>query len=97
MFASLAARIGYHQGSTPRTKEDAVSDHTPGVPEHPASPEQPDDGFAEGEASPEVFPEDEEVRRFSEGQEELPEEDPEKHEERRFSEGQDHQPPGATP
>ena len=69
---------------------------TPGVPEHPAAPEQPADGFAEGEASPEVFPEDEAVRRFSEGQEELPEEDPEKHEERRFSEGQDDQPPGLT-
>ena len=55
------------------------------------------DGFAEGEASPEVFPEDEKVGRFSEGQEELPEEDPQKHEERRFSEGQDHQPPGVTP
>jgi len=49
-----------------------VSDHTPGVPEHPASPEQPDDGFAEGEASPEVFPEDEEVGRFSEGQDHEP-------------------------
>ena len=70
---------------------------TPGVPEHPAGPEQPADGFAEGEASPEVFPDDEAVRRFSEGQEELPEADPEKHEERRFSEGQDHQPPGVTP
>ena len=74
-----------------------MSEHPHGVPEHPASPEQPADGFAEGEASPEVFPEDEAVRRFSEGQEELPEEDPEKHEERRFSEGQDHQPPGLTP
>ena len=74
-----------------------MSEHPPGVPERPAGPEQPDDGFAEGEASPQRFPEEEEVGRFSEGQEELPEVDPEKHEERRFSEGQDHQPPGITP
>ncbi len=65
---------------------------TPGVPEHPASPEQPDDGFAEGEASPKVFPEDEEVRRFSEGQEELPDVDPEKQHHGRFSEGQEELP-----
>ena len=70
---------------------------TPEPLEHPASPEQPEDGFAEGEASPEIFPEYERVGRFSEGQEELPEEDPEKHVERRFSEGQDHEPPGVTP
>jgi hypothetical protein len=84
---------------------------TPEPLEHPAAPEQPEDGFAEGEASPEEetvgrFSEGEELLpdspekhhhgRFSEGQEELPEADPEKHEERRFSEGQDHQPPGAT-
>ena len=50
-------------------------------------------GFAEGEASPEVFPEDEEVGRFSEGQEDLPaEEDPEKLEHGRFSKGQEELP-----
>jgi hypothetical protein len=46
--------------------------------EHPAQPEQPKDGFAEGEASPEVFPEEETVGRFSEGEELLPD-TPEKH------------------
>ena len=62
---------------------------TPGATDRPAGPEQPDDGFAEGEASPEVFPEDEEVGRFSEGQEDLPEEDFEKQHHGRFSEGQE--------
>ena len=57
--------------------------------EHPAKPEQPEEGFAEGEAQPEKFPEDEEVGRFSEGQEDLPEEDPEKLHHGRFSEGQE--------
>ena len=70
-----------------------MSEHpTPGVPEHPAAPEQPDDGFAEGEASPEVFPEDEEIGRFSEGQELLPEADLEKEHHGRFSEGQEELP-----
>jgi hypothetical protein len=57
--------------------------------EHPAQPEQPEDGFAEGEDNPEAFPEDEEVGRFSEGQEELPAEDLEKVHRGRFSEGQE--------
>ena len=69
-----------------------MSEHPHGVPEHPASPEQPADGFAEGEASPEVFPEDEAVRRFSEGQEDLPDVDPEKQPHGRFSEGQEELP-----
>jgi hypothetical protein len=60
--------------------------------EHPAQPEQPQEGFAEGEAHPEVFPEDEEVGRFSEGQEDLPAEDPEKIHHGRFSEGQEELP-----
>jgi hypothetical protein len=46
-------------------------------------------GFAEGQADPEAFPEDAEVGRFSEGQEELGEDDPEKHYQGRFSEGQE--------
>ena len=62
---------------------------TPRPPEHPAAPEQPDDGFAEGEASPEAFPEEAAVPRFSEGQEELPEADPEKEHHGRFSEGEE--------
>jgi hypothetical protein len=57
--------------------------------EHPAKPEQPRRGFAEGEASPEEHPEDEAVGRFSEGQEDLPEDDPEKVHHGRFSEGQE--------
>lgn len=57
--------------------------------EHPAQPEQPREGFAEGEDSPEVFPEDEKVGRFSKGQEDLPAVDPEKLHHGRFSEGQE--------
>jgi hypothetical protein len=58
--------------------------------EHPAKPEQPqDEGFAEGEASPETYPDEEHVGRFSEGEEELGEEDPEKHRRGRFSEGEE--------
>ena len=57
--------------------------------EHPAQPEQPADGFAEGEDNPEAFPEDEKVGRFSKGQEDLPVEDPEKVHHGRFSEGQE--------
>jgi hypothetical protein len=60
--------------------------------EHPAKPEQPQEGFAEGQAAPEEFPENEEVRRFSEGQEDLPAEDPEKLEHGRFSKGQEELP-----
>jgi hypothetical protein len=59
--------------------------------EHPAKPEQPEDGFAEGEATPEVFPEDERVGRFSEGEELLPD-SAEKHQHGRFSEGQEELP-----
>jgi hypothetical protein len=59
-------------------------------PDHAADPEQPGQpGFAEGEADPEAFPEEERIGRFSEGQEELGEEDPEKHHKGRFSEGQE--------
>jgi hypothetical protein len=58
-------------------------------PERSTDPEQPEGGFAEGQADPATFPEDELVGRFSEGQEELGEEDPEKHVHGRFSEGQD--------
>jgi hypothetical protein len=59
--------------------------------EHPAKPEQPEDGFAEGQDAPEIFPEDERVGRFSEGEEELPD-SPEKHHHGRFSEGQEELP-----
>jgi hypothetical protein len=57
--------------------------------EHPADPEQRRGGFAEGEADPADYPEEEHVGRFSEGEEELGEEDPEKHHEGRFSEGEE--------
>ena len=57
--------------------------------EPPADREAPGPGFAEGEAAPEAYPEDDRVGRFSEGQEELGEEDSEKHREGRFSEGQE--------
>jgi hypothetical protein len=68
-------------------KEGAVSADRP---DHTADPEQPlQPGFAEGQADPEAFPEDERVGRFSEGQEELGDEDPEKLHKGRFSEGQE--------
>jgi hypothetical protein len=58
--------------------------------EHPAKPEQPhDEGFAEGEASPETYPDEERVGRFSEGEEELPEDTAEKVHRGRFSEGEE--------
>ena len=57
--------------------------------EHPATPEQPgDEGFAEGEASPETYPDEERLGRFSEGEEELPE-SAEKQHRGRFSEGEE--------
>jgi hypothetical protein len=59
-------------------------------PDHTADPEQPvEAGFAEGQADPEEFPQDEKVGRFSKGQEDLGAEDPEKHHKGRFSEGQE--------
>ena len=58
--------------------------------EHPAKPEQPEDeGFAEGEASPETYPDEERVGRFSEGEEQLGDDDPEKVHRGRFSEGEE--------
>jgi hypothetical protein len=60
--------------------------------EHPGQPEQPQEGYAEGEKNPEAFPEDEEVGRFSEGVEELPADDPEKIHRGRFSEGEEELP-----
>ena len=70
----------------------------------PARPQQPDEGFAEGqereprtpdeEREPDFaggehqLPDDEEPRRFSEGQEKEPD-TPDKTVERRFSEGQE--------
>jgi hypothetical protein len=65
------------------------TDPTPERSGRPSDPEQPNEGFAEGEASPETYPEDEHVGRFSEGQEDLGEADPEKHHHGRFSEGQE--------
>jgi hypothetical protein len=55
--------------------------------DRPAGPEQPNEGFAEGEDNPAEFPEDEKVGRFSEGVEELPADEPEKLHHGRFSEG----------
>jgi hypothetical protein len=54
--------------------------------EHPAKPEQPTDGFEEGQAAREAFPEDERVGRFSEGEEALGEDDPEKQRKGHFDE-----------
>jgi hypothetical protein len=53
-----------------------------------ADPEQPEEGFAEGQAD-HTDPDEEHVGRFSEGQEELDDEDPEKLHQGRFSEGQE--------
>jgi len=56
-------------------------------PDHTADPEQPAEaGFAEGQANPEEFPEDEQVGTFAEGQEEL---DDDERRKGRFSEGQE--------
>ena len=58
--------------------------------EHPAEPERREEGgFAEGEARPDEFADEDRVGRFSEGQEELGEEDPEKHTQGSFAEGQE--------
>jgi hypothetical protein len=59
--------------------------------ERPASPEQPGEGFDEGQSNREAFPEDQRVGRFSQGDEELPD-TPEKHHHGRFSEGQEELP-----
>jgi hypothetical protein len=72
--------------SVPTTKEDVMSTDPS---EHPAKPEQPEDeSFAEGEASPETYPEDEHVGRFSEGEETSPD-SAEKEHRGRFSEGEE--------
>jgi hypothetical protein len=55
---------------------------------HPAKPEQPREGFDEGESNREAFPEDQRVGRFSDGEELLPD-TPEKEQRGRFSEGQE--------
>jgi hypothetical protein len=73
---------------TTKGRNTVSTDPTLDPNERPAKPEQPDDGFAEGEASPETYPEDERVGRFSEGEEVLPD-DPEKDHHGRFSEGQE--------
>jgi hypothetical protein len=80
------------EGNRSGTTRDMTNEPIPEPFEHPAKPEQPTEGFDEGQSAPEVFPEDEQVGRFSEGQEELPEADPEKHIEGRFSDGQEELP-----
>ena len=59
-------------------------------PDHTADPEQPApaEGFAQGQADPEAFPQDEQVGTFAEGQAELSEDERERHK-GRFSEGQE--------
>jgi hypothetical protein len=56
--------------------------------EHPAQPEQTDEGFAEGQETRPDTPEEETVRDFAEGQEHPPRTDEEEHI-GRFSEGQE--------
>jgi hypothetical protein len=80
------------EGIRSGTTTDMTNEPIPEPFEHPAKPEQPTEGFDEGQGAREAFPEDEEVGRFSEGQEELPEVDPEKQVEGRFSEGQEELP-----
>jgi hypothetical protein len=60
--------------------------------EHPAQPEQPNEGFGEGQEDADAFPEDETVGRFSEGEEDLPDDTPEKRHHGRFSEGEEQLP-----
>ena len=59
-------------------------------PKPSTGPEQPEGGFAEGQADPAKFPEDEEVGGFAEGQAD-PAAHPDEDEEHvgRFSEGQE--------
>ena len=59
-------------------------------PDHTADPEQPApaEGFGQGQADPEEFPQDEQVGTFAEGQAELGEDERERHK-GRFSEGQE--------
>jgi hypothetical protein len=64
--------------------------------ERPAKPEQPNEGYGEGQEDAAAFPEDETVGRFSEGEEQLPPDAPEKLHHGRFSEGEE-QLPEATP
>ena len=78
----------FHAGTT----NDMTKEQIPEPFEHPAKPEQPTTGFDEGQGNREVFPEDQNIGRFSEGQEELPDADPEKHVDGRFSEGQEELP-----
>jgi hypothetical protein len=49
-----------------------ATESTPNPPERPAEADQPRDAFEEGEATREGAPEEEQVRRFSEGQDHLP-------------------------
>jgi len=59
-------------------------------PDHTADPEQPAEaGFAEGQADPKKYPQDEEVGSFAEGQEEVPDDDRAKGS---FAEGQEELP-----
>lgn len=60
--------------------------------EHPAKPEQPHEGFAEGQEDEEKYPEDLTVGRFSEGEQDLPEDTEEKLRHGRFSEGEEELP-----
>jgi hypothetical protein len=62
--------------------------------EHPAQPEQTDEGFAEGQEQRPDSPEEEVVRDFAEGQEVPPRTEEEEHI-GRFSEGQEEE--GETP
>jgi hypothetical protein len=62
--------------------------------EHPAQPEQPDEGFAEGQEEAPRTPQEEHVGDFAEGQEVSPRTEEEEHI-GRFSEGQELE--GETP
>jgi hypothetical protein len=75
----------------PGYDEDMTNEPIPEPFEHPAQPEQPTEGFDEGQSAREVFPEDERVGRFSQGEELLPD-SPDKHHHGRFSEGQEELP-----
>jgi hypothetical protein len=79
---------GIHAGTTKAMTNEPIPERS----ERPAKPEQPTEGFDEGQSAREALPEDENIGRFSEGQEELPEADPEKHIAGRFSEGQEELP-----
>jgi hypothetical protein len=73
-----------------RSSKRFMSENDPGTP--PNAPEQPNAGFAAGEADPAKYPEDLEIGRFSTGQDKS-----EPTERGSFAEGQETEPKAIDP